>query len=150
MDKGDFPVPLITPSARHTFHPVASHGAACKAFVHHKFVVCGFSGQDPVVYCGSSNLALLGEQKNGDNLIAIHDNDIATVFAIEAIALVDHFDFLDRQSTMAKKAKSAKTASPSKQEQAEAAGWFLSSDGNWADPYYDESDLRCADRKLFA
>jgi phosphatidylserine/phosphatidylglycerophosphate/cardiolipin synthase-like enzyme len=118
--------------------------------VHHKFVVCGFSGQDPVVYCGSSNLALLGEQKNGDNLIAIHDNDIATVFAIEAIALVDHFDFLDRQSTMAKKAKSAKTASPSKQEQAEAAGWFLSSDGNWADPYYDESDLRCADRKLFA
>ena len=32
-DKGDFPVPLITPSARHAFLPVASHGATCKGFV---------------------------------------------------------------------------------------------------------------------
>ena len=29
--------------------------------VHHKFIVCGFNGPDPVVYCGSSNLALKGE-----------------------------------------------------------------------------------------
>ena len=29
-DKGDFPVPLITPSARHAFLPVASHGVSCK------------------------------------------------------------------------------------------------------------------------
>jgi len=33
-DKGDFPVPLITPSARHAFLPVASHGATCKGFVY--------------------------------------------------------------------------------------------------------------------
>ena len=25
--------------------------------IHHKFVVCGFNGNDPTVYCGSSNLA---------------------------------------------------------------------------------------------
>ena len=41
--------------------------------IHHKFVVCGFNGDDPVVYCGSSNLALGGEQHNGDNLLEIHD-----------------------------------------------------------------------------
>ncbi len=52
--------------------------------VHHKFVVCGFNGADPIVYCGSSNLALGGEQANGDNLLAIRDEDVATVFAIEA------------------------------------------------------------------
>src|SRR5262249_9458087 len=40
--------------------------------VHHKFVVCGFNGNNPVVYCGSSNLALGGEESNGDNLLAIH------------------------------------------------------------------------------
>ena len=31
--------------------------------IHHKFVICGFNGPDPVVYCGSSNLALEGEAK---------------------------------------------------------------------------------------
>jgi hypothetical protein len=31
-DKRDFPFPLIVPSARHAFLPVASHGAFCKGF----------------------------------------------------------------------------------------------------------------------
>ncbi|MDQ6815727.1 MAG: phospholipase D-like domain-containing protein [Bacteroidota bacterium] len=61
--------------------------------IHHKFIVCNFNGSDAVVYCGSSNLALLGEEQNGDNLLTIFDTDIATVFAIEAISLVDHFNF---------------------------------------------------------
>ena len=120
--------------------------------VHHKFVVCGFNGKNPVVYCGSSNLALGGEQANGDNLIAIHDADLATVFAIEALALVDHFEFLNRHA--AKEGKAAKSAaqpaSASKEALAEAAGWFLSTTGKWAERYYDPDDLRCVDRELFA
>jgi hypothetical protein len=63
--------------------------------IHDKFVVCGFNGDDPVVYCGSSNLASGGEAANGDNLLAIHDADIATAFMIEALLLVDHYAFLD-------------------------------------------------------
>jgi PLD-like domain len=66
--------------------------------IHDKFVVCGLNGSDPVVYCGSSNLALLGEEQNGDNLLAIHDADVATAFAIEALGLVDHYNFLDRMA----------------------------------------------------
>jgi hypothetical protein len=66
--------------------------------IHDKFVVCGLNGNDPVVYCGSSNLALLGEQQNGDNLLAIHDADVATAFAIEALGLIDHYNFLDRMA----------------------------------------------------
>ena len=116
--------------------------------IHHKFIVCGFNGKNPVVYCGSSNLALGGEQKNGDNLLAIHDADITTVFAIEALALVDHFDFLDRSSTKAKKAPQ-KVKKASKQEQAAQAGWFLSTDDKWVDKYYDPADLRFVDRNLF-
>lgn len=73
--------------------------------IHDKFVVCGLNGNDPVVYCGSSNLATGGEALNGDNLLEIHDADVATAFAIEALLLVDHYNFLDR---MAKpKAKTA-------------------------------------------
>lgn len=64
--------------------------------VHDKFVICGLNGNDPVVYCGSSNLASGGERQNGDNLLAIHDADIATAFAIEALGLIDHYNWLDR------------------------------------------------------
>lgn len=116
--------------------------------VHHKFIVCGFNGPDPVVYCGSSNLALKGEEVNGDNLLAIRDPDIATVFAIDAIILVDHFDFLDRSATKAKVAPS-KIKSASKQHQAVQAGWFLSTSDQWAKPYYDRNDLKYVDRQLF-
>ena len=117
--------------------------------IHHKFIVCGFNGKNPVVYGGSSNLALAGEQVNGDNLIAIHDQDIATVFALEALALVDHFDFLDRSSTKAGKAPE-KVKKASKQQQAVEAGWFLSTNDDWVKKYYDPKDLRFVDRNLFA
>jgi phosphatidylserine/phosphatidylglycerophosphate/cardiolipin synthase-like enzyme len=116
--------------------------------VHHKFVVCGFNGPDPVVYCGSSNLASGGEVDNGDNLLAIRDSDVATAFAIEALALVDHFDFLDRSATAA----GAKTAKPAaiKRQAAVSAGWFLSTTDAWTAPYFDRQDLRSVDRQLFA
>jgi hypothetical protein len=116
--------------------------------VHHKFVVCGFNGDDPVVYCGSSNLALGGEEENGDNLLAIRDRDVATAFAIEALGLVDHFDFLDRVSSKTPK-KTKKLTTASKVQAAASAGWFLSITDKWVDPYFDPMDLKCMDRKLF-
>jgi hypothetical protein len=128
--------------------------------IHHKFVICGFNGSDPVVYCGSSNLAEGGEEQNGDNLIAIHDGDIATAFALEALALVDHFDFLDRNQAAANKTGATKTKKPgkasakvppaNKQQAAASAGWFLSTDDKWAKPYFDPKDLHWVDRLLFA
>ena len=116
--------------------------------IHHKFVVCGFNGPNPVVYCGSSNLAEKGEQVNGDNLIAIHDGDIATVFAIDALLLIDHFDFLNRSATVAKK-PATQLKSASKQDQAAKAGWFLSTSDKWVQPYFDPNDLHFVDRELF-
>jgi hypothetical protein len=138
--------PLLPPP----FSQVPSVGLGHQ--VHHKFVVCGFNGKNPVVYCGSSNLALGGEKENGDNLLTIYDEDIATVFAIEALGLVDHFEFLDRQATEATKNKAEvpKSKAHSKSESANAAGWFLSTDDDWVAPYYDNDDLHCADRELFA
>ena len=87
--------------------------------IHDKFVVCGLNGPDPVVYCGSSNLASGGEAANGDNLLEIHDADVATVFAIEALLLVDHYNFIDRyknamKTTAKKKAPAKKTKTATK------------------------------------
>jgi hypothetical protein len=124
--------------------------------VHHKFVVCGFNQTDAVVYCGSSNLASGGEEANGDNLLAIHDSDVATVFAIEALGLVDHFNFLDKVATGGKGSttpneKAAKLNKPSgtPKQAAVSAGWFLSTTDQWAKPYFDPKDLKCTDRILF-
>ncbi len=118
--------------------------------IHHKFVVCGFNGDNPVVFCGSSNLAGGGEAANGDNLLMISDGRVATAFAIEALALVDHFDFLDRYSQLKKKQTGKKPMPPAvKQQAAASAGWHLSTDDKWVKPYYDPKDLRCADRQLF-
>jgi phosphatidylserine/phosphatidylglycerophosphate/cardiolipin synthase-like enzyme len=125
--------------------------------VHHKFVVCGFNTPDAVVFCGSSNLSTGGEENNGDNLLAIHDQDIATVFAIEALLLVDHFDFLDKMPKASKgKAKGkgngkAKIAQlPASQHQsAMNAAWFLPTDDKWTTKYFDPKDLHSVDRQLF-
>jgi phosphatidylserine/phosphatidylglycerophosphate/cardiolipin synthase-like enzyme len=124
--------------------------------VHHKFVVCGFNQPDAVAYCGSSNLANGGEEENGDNLLAIHDTDVATVFAIEALGLVDHFNFLDKYATggkgsAASQDKDAKPQKPSASpdQAAVSAGWFLSTNDQWVKPYFDPTDLKCADRILF-
>jgi hypothetical protein len=120
--------------------------------IHDKFVVCGFNGGDPVVYCGSSNLASGGEEANGDNA------DIATCFAIEGLLLVDHYNFLDRYAAPpAKRGKKAgKSTAPriqkqprSKRQAAISAGMYLSTDDSWTNPYFNPKDLHCMERELF-
>jgi hypothetical protein len=99
--------------------------------IHHKFVVVDFKGKDPVVYCGSSNLAFGPEQRNGDNLIEIRNLGAVTVFAIEAIRLVDHFSFRARL------------------QNADKADLQVSgADTPWYSSYYDEDDLHYVERTL--
>ena len=99
--------------------------------IHHKFVVVDFKGSDPVLYCGSSNLAFGPEQRNGDNLIEIRNTAVVTVFAIEAIRLVDHFSFRHRvQST--------------DRVDLQASG----ADTPWYASYYDPDDLHFVERVL--
>jgi len=123
--------------------------------IHDKYVVCGFNSPDPVVYCGSSNLALGGEEDNGDNLIAIHDGDVAAAFAIDAVALVDHFNFLDkcassRKASSGKKAPIAKTPSASRAQHAVDSHWYLAASDAWTQGYFDPDDLHSVDRELFS
>jgi len=103
--------------------------------VHHKFVVVDFKGADPTVYCGSSNLAFGPEQRNGDNLITIQDKDAVTVFAIEAIRLVDHFQFIDAEAMSKSKKKKPFTL-------------HGSDEADWVKKYYDPNDLMFVERTL--
>lgn len=101
--------------------------------IHHKFVVVDFKGKNPVVYCGSSNLAFGPEQKNGDNLLEIRDKDIVTVFAIEAFRLVEHFHWrnteLTRDEIFLDDLRVARNI--------------------WYKKYYNTKNLRCIERDLF-
>jgi len=108
---------------------------AAKHVVHHKFVVIDFNGLNPVVYCGSSNLAEKGEEANGDNLLAIYDRAIATAFAIEGIRLVDHYAF-----AAALKAAGEKQQPLRLKTDAEA----------WWQRYYEAGSIKETERKLFA
>jgi hypothetical protein len=98
--------------------------------IHHKFVVCDFNDRNPIVFCGSSNLAAGGETHNGDNLIAIADPAIATYYAIEAIRLFDHYRFrsLHEKST---------TNNP----------LILANTDQWVKPYYDPTNIKYTERR---
>ena len=66
------------------------------------------------------------------------------------MALVDHFEFLDRVASRTKaKGTRSKPGSGSRQQEAEQAGWFLSTDDRWTAKYFDKGDLKCVDRELF-
>jgi len=71
--------------------------------IHHKLVVCDFNGKNPVVFCGSSNLAAGGEVSNSDNLMAIYDPEVAVMFAVETIRHYQHFRFRSLQEDATEK-----------------------------------------------
>jgi len=108
--------------------PIDKEPAIPGIAIHHKFVVVDFKGRNPVVYCGSSNLAFGPEQKNGDNLIEIRNLAAVTVFAIEAIRLVDHFSFIENTHQIFLQTSGAATP------------WYAS--------YYDPEALHFIDRTL--
>ena len=98
--------------------------------IHHKFVVCDFNGPNPVVFCGSSNLAKGGEKDNGDNLLAIYDPDIATYYAVEAIRLFDHYHFRSME-------ENAPSDTP----------LTLDKTADWVAAYFDPNHFKCRERR---
>ncbi|MGB9243458.1 MAG: phospholipase D-like domain-containing protein [Candidatus Acidiferrales bacterium] len=104
--------------------------------IHDKFIVIDFNDKNPVVFTGSSNLAEGGEQSNGDNLLAIRDARVAEVFAVEAIRLVDHYQF--RAAAQAATQVHPLMLSP------------CGSPKKWWARDYDSNDMYNVQRELFA
>jgi phosphatidylserine/phosphatidylglycerophosphate/cardiolipin synthase-like enzyme len=107
--------------------------------IHNKYVVVDFNAANPTVFTGSSNLAAGGEQANGDSLVMIEDAAIANMYAIEAVALFDHYHFRE-------KVKTATKVNP-------LTLWFPGKPNMplpWWKQYYDTSKIQMRDRCLFA
>jgi phosphatidylserine/phosphatidylglycerophosphate/cardiolipin synthase-like enzyme len=107
--------------------------------IHHKFVVVDFNDSNPVVFTGSSNLAAGGEEANGDNLVMINDPTIASIYAIEAVRLFDHYSFRQRMQKATSKAP--------------LTLWHPGKPGApnpWWTAYYDPTNIKLRDRCLFA
>jgi phosphatidylserine/phosphatidylglycerophosphate/cardiolipin synthase-like enzyme len=104
--------------------------------IHDKFVVVDFNGTNPVVFTGSSNLASGGEMANGDNLIAIYDESVATAYAIEAIRLINHYNF-----------RAEMNRSPSDKPMVLQTG---DAKDKWWEPYYDQKNILFHERTLFS
>jgi phosphatidylserine/phosphatidylglycerophosphate/cardiolipin synthase-like enzyme len=104
--------------------------------IHDKFIVIDFNDANPMVFTGSSNLADGGESQNGDNLLHISDPAVASVFATEAVRLVDHYYFR----------AAVRAATKAQPLQLTACGgspkWWLRD--------YDSSNMRNVQRQLFA
>lgn len=113
---------------------------------HNKFVVTDFNLPTACVYTGSSNLSPSGETKNGDNLIAIQDQRIATSYAIDALRIFDHLHFRARMNQAAKlephEAQQALTLQKPIAISGKKQSWFAS--------YYVAGGQAQRDRLLFA
>ena len=75
--------------------------------IHHKFVVTDFNLPTAKVFMGSSNLSPSGERANGDHLIMIEDQRVATAYAIEALRVFDHLHFRIKMKQKSKKISSS-------------------------------------------
>jgi len=106
--------------------------------IHDKFVVVDFNGDDPTVVTGSSNLAAGGEKANGDSLVIIEDRGLATIFAIEALKIFDHYSFRDKM-------REATAADPLVLWRPDRAGQTAP----WWTDYYNERNIKYRDRNLF-
>ncbi|WP_292156305.1 phospholipase D-like domain-containing protein [Mesorhizobium sp.] len=110
--------------------------------IHHKFAVVDFDKPTAKVYAGSSNFAPSGEKGNGDHMIVIEDQRVATVFAIESLRMFDHLNFRTRMAEdLADQPKKLTLKKP------KAISKLKTS---WFDKFYVAGSQRALDRMLFS
>ncbi|HKO71595.1 MAG TPA: phospholipase D-like domain-containing protein, partial [Bradyrhizobium sp.] len=130
---------------------------------HHKFVVTDFSLPTAKVFTGSSNLSPSGEKGNGDNLVMIEDQRVATSYAIEALRVFDHLHFRSAMSkafgngsTKAARGKAAAKAGArggkvqSQDEMKLSKPTAISGKPSWFAGYYQKDTQKERDRLLFS
>lgn len=110
--------------------------------IHHKFVVTDFNKPTAKVFTGSSNLSPSGEKNNGDHLIMIEDQRIATAFAIESLRMFDHLHFRVNMKEAGKKAPDKLLLKKPIAISGEEKSWF--------EDYYISNSQKERDRKLFS
>jgi phospholipase D-like protein len=134
--------------ARHAPEPFRSEWSGGRGInVHHKFVVTDFSLATAKVFTGSSNLAVGGEEQNGDNLVMIEDREVAAAYAIEAVRVFDHLHFRSRMKDAFSSARRSGRPSPALVLRKPTA---ISGKPAWFEEYYESGTQRESDRLLFS
>jgi phosphatidylserine/phosphatidylglycerophosphate/cardiolipin synthase-like enzyme len=105
--------------------------------LHHKFLVVDFDKPTARVYMGSFNFSVPADQSNGENLLVIKDQRVATAYMVEALRLFDHYEF--RAAKFKAKGKPMTLAKPPAKP----------GEKPWWDRYWSEP-LRAKDRILFS
>ncbi|MDB6026378.1 MAG: hypothetical protein JWM68_2601 [Verrucomicrobiales bacterium] len=118
--------------------------------IHHKFVVTDFNLPTAKVFTGSSNLSPSGEGNNGDHLIMIEDQRVATAYAIEAIRVFDHLHFRSTMQGATKKKSKPGTNPPKDVLKLKKPRSISGEDMNWFEPFYKSGSQREKDRRLFS
>lgn len=108
--------------------------------IHHKFVVTDFNLPTARVFTGSCNHAPSGEKGNGDHLILIEDQKVATAFAIEAVRVFDHLHFRTAMRAGETKPQAITLKKPRK----------FSGKPAWFEPYFVQGSQKALDRALFS
>lgn len=107
---------------------------------HHKFVVVDFNLPTAKVFTGSCNMSVSGEKGNGDNLVVIEDQRVATTYAIEAVRIFDHLEFRTKM----------KDASKGKDTLVLKKPRGISGEAAWFEKFYGKNTQLAKDRYIFA
>ncbi|MBO9713696.1 phospholipase D-like domain-containing protein [Sphingomonas sp.] len=107
--------------------------------MHHKFIVIDFDTPDARVYLGSYNMSKAADGSNGDNVALVRDRRVATSYMIEAVRMVDHYQF--RAALKERKASGAGKLTLKRPPAAGEEAWWAR---DWSDP------RAIKDRELFA
>lgn len=117
--------------------------------IHNKFVVVDFDQPSAKVYTGSSNFSPSGEEANGDHMVSIEDQRVATAYAIDALTLFDHLNFRDRMKAADKpKTKAAGAKKETLQLQKPIA--ISGAAQPWFAKFYEQGSQRELDRLTFS
>jgi phosphatidylserine/phosphatidylglycerophosphate/cardiolipin synthase-like enzyme len=107
--------------------------------MHHKFVVIDADKPSARVYLGSYNFSSAADTLNGENLLLIKNQRVATAYMIEAVRLFDHYEFRVMQDTAAAQSQELVLRKPPRLP-GEKPWW----DSSYTDPH------KIRDRELFA
>lgn len=104
--------------------------------MHHKFLVLDFDTDAARVYLGSYNMSKAADGQNGENLVLVRDRRVATSYMIEAMRIIDHYQFRVAWKAVRKGGTLKLRRPPTSGE----AAW-------WAEDFSDQRKIK--DRELF-
>lgn len=133
------PPAFVKPLGKAAPEPFKSEpGGGSGTHMHHKFIVIDFDRPTARTYLGSYNMSNAADGSNGENLMLIKDRKVATAFMVEAVSMIDHYEFRMAQADKAAR-KTLKLQAPP-QTPAEKPWW----DEDWTDA------RKVNDRTLFS